>query len=50
MSKQSTLKINARFEDAVKALLHTPPPPEPIKGSRAKPKRKPVMRRKGAKK
>jgi len=34
------LKIAAKFEDAVRALLHTPPPPSPIKGSRAKSKKK----------
>jgi hypothetical protein len=40
MAKRETLKIAANFTDAVKALLQTPPPPEPIKGSRAKAKKK----------
>jgi hypothetical protein len=40
MAKREPLKITASFSDAVKALLQTPPPPEPIKGSRAKAKGK----------
>lgn len=39
-AKRQTLKINIGFQDAVRALLQTPPPPEPIKGSRAKSKKR----------
>jgi hypothetical protein len=39
------LKIATSFENAVKALLNTPPPAEPIKGSRAKPLKRKAKRK-----
>ena len=46
MPREKPLRITASFQDAVKALLQTPPPPGPIRGSRANPKKKQARKKK----
>ena len=51
--REPPLRIDLPFDDAVRALLQTPPPPAGTRGSRKelpKPKRRKAVKRKAAKK